>query len=189
MRGQLREQLGKPRRDGPYRCSLFGGVLWITRRQAQLESEPCEAVRCNPSRQHGSTGSGRAEIVKGEDQTQGWVSSSDEHADGRDAQRSDSCIRGERCGSRCVHFQKPDVLKLDPCPRPMEPSAKSVRQMSTETPLPQSSAGIPEQVIGDDPRKQLELSVHRYENGEWKYEFKMSSFTMTILNLLFTEAE
>ena len=64
-------------------------------------------------RQHGSTGSGRAGIVKGADQTQGWVSSSDEHADGRDEQRSDSYIGGERCGSRCVHFQKPDVLKLD----------------------------------------------------------------------------
>ena len=113
MRGQLREHLGKPQRDGPCRSNLFGGVLWITRRQSQRESEPCEARRCNPSRQHGFTGSGRAEIVKGADQTQGWVSSSDEHADGRDAQRSDSYIGGERCGSRCVHFQKPDVLKLD----------------------------------------------------------------------------
>ena len=28
-----------------------------------------------------------------------------------------------------------------------------------------------------------------YELGEWKYEFKMSSFTTTILNMLFTEAE
>ena len=25
--------------------------------------------------------------------------------------------------------------------------------------------------------------------GEWKYEFKMSSFTATILNMLFAEAE
>ena len=53
---QLREQLGKPRRDGPCRSNLFGGVLWITRRQSQLEYEPCEAVRRNPSGQHGSTG-------------------------------------------------------------------------------------------------------------------------------------
>ena len=51
--------------------------------------------------------------MKGADQTQGWVPSSDEHVEGRDAQRSDSFIGGERCGSRCVHFQKPDVLKLD----------------------------------------------------------------------------
>ena len=29
-------------------------VLWITRRQSQLESEPCETGRCNPSRRHGS---------------------------------------------------------------------------------------------------------------------------------------
>ena len=41
----------------------------------------------------------------------------------------------------------------------------------------------------DDFRKQLELSVPLYEPGELKYEFKMSSFTTTILNLLFTEAE
>ena len=37
--------------------------------------------------------------------------------------------------------------------------------------------------------KQLELSVPLYELGEWKYEFKMSSFTTNILNLLFAEAE
>ena len=31
------------------------------------------------------------------------------------------------------------------------------------------------------------LTQHR--SGEWKYEFKMSKLTTTILNLLFTEAE
>ena len=31
-------------------------VLWITRRQSQLESEPCEAGWSNPSRRHGSQG-------------------------------------------------------------------------------------------------------------------------------------
>ena len=37
--------------------------------------------------------------------------------------------------------------------------------------------------------KQLELSVPQYQLGEWKYEFKMSSFTTAMLNLLFAEAE
>ena len=38
-------------------------------------------------------------------------------------------------------------------------------------------------------RKQLKLSVPQYRSGEWKYLFKMSSFTTTILNLLFAEVE
>ena len=42
------------------------------------------------------------------------------------------------------------------------------------------------QVAADDLRKQLKLSVPLY-NG--KYEFKMSSITTTILNLLSAEAE
>ena len=46
-----------------------------------------------------------------------------------------------------------------------------------------------EQVVDVEFRKQLVLSVPQYEPGEWKYEFKMSSFTTTILNLLFAEAE
>ena len=81
------------------------------------------------------------------------------------------------------------ISKENPCPRCEQQSGKSVHQMSTETPLPQSSAGISEQVVEGDPRKQLELSVPRYDPGEWKYEFKMSSFATTILNLLFKEAE
>ena len=63
-------------------------------------------------------------------------------------------------------------------------SENSVWQTSTDTPMPQSSAESLEQV-----RKQLEVSVPRYELGEWKYEYHMSSFPTTILNLLFTEAE
>ena len=55
-----------------------------------------------------------------------------------------------------------------PCPRPEESSEISVHQMSTETALPRSSAGIPEQAVEDDPRKQLELSVPQYQPGEWK---------------------
>ena len=46
-----------------------------------------------------------------------------------------------------------------------------------------------EQDADDAFRKQLELSVPQYEPGEWKYEFKMSSFIPTIMNLLFAEAE
>ena len=81
------------------------------------------------------------------------------------------------------------MLKENPCSRPEEPSEKSVLKTSTETPLPQSSAEIPQQVIEYDFRKQLELSVPQYEPGEWKHEFKMSSFSTTMLNLLFTEGE
>ena len=71
------------------------------------------------------------------------------------------------------------ILKVNPCPRPKESSEKSVHQMLPETPLPQSSAGIPEQAVEDDPRKQLELSVPQYSPGEGKHEFKMPTFTTT----------
>ena len=66
---------------------------------------------------------------------------------------------------------------------------ESVWRTSTDTPIPQSSTESSEHVVEGDPRKQLELSAPGYEPGEWKYEFQMSSFTSTILNLLFTEAE
>ena len=46
-----------------------------------------------------------------------------------------------------------------------------------------------EQVVDGDFRKQLGLSVPLYEPGECKYEFEKSSFTTTILNLLFAESE
>ena len=46
-----------------------------------------------------------------------------------------------------------------------------------------------EQVADDGFRKQLELSVPQYEPEEWKYELMMSSFTTTMLDLLFAEAE
>ena len=66
-------------------------------------------------------------------------------------------------------------------------SEKIVWQTSTDgTPMPQSSVEPLEQVIEDDPRRQLELSVPQYEPGEWKHEFNMSLFTTTTLNLLFT---
>ena len=68
---------------------------------------------------------------------------------------------------------------------------RSVRQYctSTDTPMPQSSIESSEHVVESDLRKQLEPSLHRYELAEWKYEFQVSLFTSTILNLLFTEAE
>ena len=69
------------------------------------------------------------------------------------------------------------------------PSDNSAWRTSTDTPMPQSSAESSEHVVEDDLRKQLELSVPRTELGEWKYEFQMSSFATTILNLLFIEAE
>ena len=46
-----------------------------------------------------------------------------------------------------------------------------------------------EQVLECDFRKQHEFSVPVHEPGEWKNECKMSSFTTTMLNLLFAEAE
>ena len=55
--------------------------------------------------------------------------------------------------------------------------------------MPQSLAELLEQVDEGDLRKRLELSVPHNKLGEWKYEFKMSSFTTLILNLLFKEAE
>ena len=55
-----------PRPDGSCRSSSFGGVLWSTRRQTQLESGPCKAGWRNPSRRHESTGY-RAEDVKESD--------------------------------------------------------------------------------------------------------------------------
>ena len=46
-----------------------------------------------------------------------------------------------------------------------------------------------EYVASGDYHKQLVLSVSTYSNGGWKYEFKTSSLTTTILNQIFNEAE
>ena len=78
-------------------------------------------------------------------------------------QREGLCTEIKQSKQRRSHTV---ILKENPCPRPEEPSEKSVHQTSTETPLSQSSAEIPEQVIEDDPRKQLEFSVPQYERGE-----------------------
>ena len=44
---------------------------------------------------HSSQDGPRSQVVE--------IATSNECADGRDAQRSDGCIRGEQCESRCVH--------------------------------------------------------------------------------------
>ena len=56
-REQLNERIVRLcQREGLWRPSgscgsiSYGGALWITRRPSQLESEPCEAGRNNPSR-------------------------------------------------------------------------------------------------------------------------------------------
>ena len=46
-----------------------------------------------------------------------------------------------------------------------------------------------EYVASGDYHKELVLSVSTYSNGGWKYEFKTSSRTTTIPNLVFNEAE
>ena len=70
------------------------------------------------------------------------------------------CTEIKKSKQRCSHTV---ILKENLCPRPEEPSEKSV-------PLPESAAETLEQVIEDDPRKQLDLSV--LQCGEWKHEFK-----------------
>ena len=59
-------------------------------------------------------------------------------------------------------FPYRDIERESLSSSPKEPSEKSVHQTSTETQLPQSSAQTLEQVIEDNPRKQLELSVPQY---------------------------
>ena len=101
-----------------------------------------------------------------------------------------------------------------PRSRPETPSEKSVWQTSTDgTPMPvpippslpdhsgvrpeklesvsktQPSSESLQQVVEGDLRRHLELSVPQHAPGGWKDEFKMSSFTATKLNVLFTEAK
>ena len=61
-----------------------------------------------------------------------------------------------------------------------------VLRASSETISP--SHGPLEHVVDGDFRKQLVLSVPLYISGGWKSEFKTSSLTSTILNLIFAEA-
>ena len=78
------------------------------------------------------------------------------------------------------------MLKVDPCPRPVERSGKSVRHTSTETSLPQSSRSKLSRraLAGSSSCLYLSVSLETTSN-----ELKMSTFTTTILNLLYAEAE
>ena len=83
-----------------------------------------------------------------------------------------SCSRSETLVGKCCSRPETSscIMKLEPASK-TRPSRESL------------------EVADDDFRKQLELSVPLHKPGEWKYEFKMSSFTTTIPNLLFAEAE
>ena len=54
---------------------------------------------------HSSQDGPRSQVIE--------IATSYECADDRDAQRSDGCIRGEQCESRCVHPQGPNVMEFD----------------------------------------------------------------------------
>ena len=54
---------------------------------------------------HSSQDGPRSQVVE--------IATSYECADGRDAQISDGCFRGEQCESRCVHHQEPNVMEFD----------------------------------------------------------------------------
>ena len=79
------------------------------------------------------------------------------------------------------------------CRVPIPPSPPDRSRIHTEklesVSKTQPSSEPVEQVVDGDFRKQFVLSVPQYELVECKYEFKMSSFGTTKLNLLFTEAE
>ena len=72
------------------------------------------------------------------------------------------------------------------CSRSETPSCAVKLESASKTRLSRESLA---QVADDDFRKQLELSVPLHKTEAWKYEFKMSSFTTTILNVLFAESE
>ena len=120
-------------------------------------------------------------------------------------------IETTRNKRRCSRSEKPSE---EPCSRPEKQSEKSVWQTPTDgtpisvpiPPSPPDRSGIHpeklesvskthpsseplEQVVEGDPRKQLVLSVLLFEPGERTYESKMPSFTTTILDWLFAEAE
>ena len=99
---------------------------------------------------------------------------------------------------------RPEIQSEKYVSRPGTPSERSVWQTPTDdapmlVPIPSSVKLEPvsttrpsreplEQVVDGDFRKHLALSMPLYESGKWKYEFQMSSFTTTILKLLFAEA-
>ena len=94
------------------------------------------------------------------------------------------CSRSETLVERSCSRLETLVEKF--CFRSETPSFAVKLEYASKT---QPSRESLEQVADNDFRKQLELSVPLHKPGEWKYEFKMSSFTSTMLNLLFAEAE
>ena len=74
-----------------------------------------EAERRNPSGQHRVSGSGQAKIKGGADRNQGWIYSSCECTNGKDAQRYDGFIRGkvEVHFASWLDMKKENVEKLE----------------------------------------------------------------------------
>ena len=94
-----------------------------------------------------------------------------------------SCPRAEAPSKRPC--SPAGTLVEKPCSRPE--TASEVSRSLTETISP--SREPLEQVAGGHFRKQFELTVPLCRSGEWKYEFKTSKLSTTMLNLLFSEAE
>ena len=95
--------------------------------------------------------------------------------------------------SRCFRTKTPSG---SPCSSTESATERSCSDPETENEVLRSSSetispshGPLDYVVDGDFRKQLVLSVPRYSSGGWKYEFKTSSLTSTILNLIFAEAE
>ena len=86
---------------------------------------------------------------------------------------------------------RPETLSEKPSFRSETTTAKPCSLTISPSPPNRSEACAVklEQVVDGDFRKQLELSVPLFEPGEWKYGFKMTSFSTIILNLLLTKAE
>ena len=95
-----------------------------------------------------------------------------------------------RCSLSEPPSEKPcsrsEILVGKSCSRPETPSCIVKLESASKTRPSRESL---EQVADDDFRKQLELSLPLHKPGKWHYVFQMSSFTTTILNLLFAEAE
>ena len=77
-----------------------------------------------------------------------------------------------------------------PCSRSETPSGKSVVPIPPSPPNRSEACAVKlEQVVDGVFHQQLELSVPLFKPEERKYGFKMTWFSTSVLNLLFTEAE
>ena len=95
--------------------------------------------------------------------------------------RAHATVNVSRCSRTKTSSGSPDRKS---CFHPE--TENEVLRASSETISP--SHGPLEHVVDGDFRKQLVLSVPLYISGGWKSEFKTSSLTSTILNLIFAEA-